>query len=213
MRTDDLIALLATRIEAVDSKRLRRRHGLILAGGCLASLAICATALKINPGLSHFVLDPMFWVREAFCVTLAVTGILAVFRMGRPGRKIGFLSLGACLPLIVLWILATITLISAPPNQRLTLILGHTARACPFLIALLATPIFIVILGILRTLAPTYLRGAGAAAGFASGSLGAMAYTLHCPELEAAFISTWYVAGILLSAAMGALIGPRLLRW
>ncbi|MEO7319453.1 MAG: NrsF family protein, partial [Chthoniobacteraceae bacterium] len=33
------------------------------------------------------------------------------------------------------------------------------------------------------------------------------------PEMEASFIGVWYVAGMLLPAAAGALLGPVLLRW
>jgi hypothetical protein len=65
----------------------------------------------------------------------------------------------------------------------------------------------------LRSLAPTRLRLAGTAAGLAAGAVGASVYQLHCPELAAPFLGTWYVLGILAPAALGALIGPRLLRW
>jgi hypothetical protein len=213
MKTDELISLLATQIEPVDSRRLRRKDRVALAGGCLASLVICAAVLKINPTLSHIVVEPMFWVREFFCVTLGVTGILAVTRLGSPGRRMGFLPFGFLLPVLVLWSLAAVALLSSPSHERISLILGRTARACPFLIVLLAAPLLIAFIGILRGRAPTHLRTTGAAAGFAAGSLGAVAYTLHCPELAAPFIGVWYLSGILLSAALGALIGTRLLRW
>jgi hypothetical protein len=213
MKTDELISLLATQIEPVDSSRLRRKNRLVLAGGCLVSLMICATVLKINPTLSHIVLEPMFWVREFFCVTLGLTGIAAVTRLGSPGRKMGLLPFGFLFPVLVLWLLAAVALWSSPPHERISLILGRTARACPFLIALLAAPVLIAFIVILRGRAPTHLRMTGAAAGFAAGSLGAVAYTLHCPELAAPFISVWYLSGILLSTALGALIGPRLLHW
>ena len=52
-----------------------------------------------------------------------------------------------------------------------------------------------------------------AAAGLAAGAVGALVYTLHCPELEAPFLALWYVLGMLLPAALGAWVGPRLLRW
>ena len=43
--------------------------------------------------------------------------------------------------------------------------------------------------------------------------MGAFAYTLHCPELAPAFVAVWYVLGMLIPAAAGALLAPRLLRW
>jgi hypothetical protein len=38
-------------------------------------------------------------------------------------------------------------------------------------------------------------------------------YSLHCAETSYAFFSVWYVAGMGLSTAMGAFLGPRYLRW
>ena len=57
------------------------------------------------------------------------------------------------------------------------------------------------------------LRWAGAASGFAAGSIGALVYTLHCPELAAPFLGIWYLLGMLIPTAIGAWLGPRLLRW
>ena len=44
-------------------------------------------------------------------------------------------------------------------------------------------------------------------------AIGALAYTLHCPELAAPFLAIWYVLGMLIPTAFGAWLGPRLLRW
>ncbi|HWT72548.1 MAG TPA: NrsF family protein, partial [Oxalicibacterium sp.] len=38
-------------------------------------------------------------------------------------------------------------------------------------------------------------------------------YCLHCPELAAPFVGFWYVLGMLIPTAAGALLGPRVLRW
>jgi hypothetical protein len=54
---------------------------------------------------------------------------------------------------------------------------------------------------------------AGAAAGLLAGAAGACVYFFHCPELAAPFIGTWYVLGMLIPTALGAIIGPVILRW
>jgi len=46
-----------------------------------------------------------------------------------------------------------------------------------------------------------------------AGGVGASVYGLHCPEMTAAFVVTWYSLGVAACAAVGALLGPRLLRW
>ena len=54
---------------------------------------------------------------------------------------------------------------------------------------------------------------AGAATGLFAGGLAMAVYCLHCPETEPAFIATWYSLGAILTAALGAGLGPTLLRW
>jgi hypothetical protein len=81
------------------------------------------------------------------------------------------------------------------------------------LIALLSMPLFIAALRVMRGLAPTRLRLAGAAAGFAAGATAALVYCLHCPEMSPVFVGFWYLLGMLIPTALGALIGPRVLAW
>jgi len=57
------------------------------------------------------------------------------------------------------------------------------------------------------------LRLTGAAAGLAAGASAATLYGLHCPEVSALFVLIWYSLGMLVAAAIGALAGPRVLRW
>ena len=155
----------------------------------------------------------MFWIREAFCAALALLGFAAVTRLARPGTRLGFVTAGIGTVVMVMWIFAATVLLTAPAQNRSHLLLGTTAGVCPFLIALVAAPLFFSFLWVLRELAPTRLRLAGAAAGFAAGSLGALVYSLHCPELAAPFLGTWYLIGMLIPTALGAWFGPRLVRW
>jgi hypothetical protein len=180
MKTEDWVSLLATGVEPIDAKRTARRQLLAIIGGLLGALALTAGILRLNPALSHAVVEPMFWIREAYCAALALLGFAAVTRLARPGTRLG---------------------------------LGKTAVVCPFLITLVAAPLFFSFLWVLRELAPTRLRLAGAAAGFAAGSLGALVYSLHCPELAAPFLGTWYLIGMLIPTALGAWLAPRLVRW
>jgi hypothetical protein len=213
VKTEDLVSMLSTGAEPVDAKRVVRRYLLALSGGSLAALALTAGALKLNPALPQEISAPMFWAREAFCASLGMAGLLGTARLARPGRPLGSVRVGIALPVIAMWALAALSLLAAPPPARAHLIFGQTARVCPFLIAMIATPLFVALVWALRGLAPTRLRLTGAAAGFAAGSLGALAYSLHCPELAAPFIGIWYLLGITICATLGAWAGPRLLRW
>jgi hypothetical protein len=213
MKTEDLVSLLSTGAEPVDLRLPSRRWLLALAGGALIAFLLTAGLLKLNPALWHATSQPMFWVRESYCMVLGVLGFIAVVRLARPGLRLGLAPVGIAVAVIAMWVLALMTLAAASPQDRAALILGHTAGACPFLIALLAAPLLAALLAVMRSLAPTRLRWAGAASGFAAGSVGALVYTLHCPELAPAFIGTWYLFGMLIPTAIGAWLGPRLLRW
>lgn len=213
MKTQDLVSLLAAAVEPANPTLTVRRYALAVTGGLLGSLTICCGLLGLNPRLSHETLVPMFWIREICCSALAYLGFAAVTRLARPGRRLGFVTASVACVLILLWAVATFDLAMAPAYQRAHLILGATARVCPFLIAVVSAPLFVGYVWALRGLAPTRLRWAGAGAGFAAGSLGALVYSLHCPELAAPFIGVWYLLGISIPTTIGALLGPRLLRW
>jgi hypothetical protein len=95
----------------------------------------------------------------------------------------------------------------------LALLLGKSWLVCPLRILALAAPIFVALLWSFRRLAPTDLRSAGAAAGLLSGAMAAVIYCLSCPETSAIFLLAWYNLGIGLAGALGALLGPKFLRW
>jgi hypothetical protein len=93
------------------------------------------------------------------------------------------------------------------------LLFGDTWTKCLVAIPMLSVPGLAAVLWAMRGLAPTRLASAGAAAGLLAGAIAAVAYSLYCPELAAPFVAVWYLLGIVAVAALGALLGPRVLRW
>ena len=156
---------------------------------------------------------PAFWIKMAFVVALAVCGWLAVTQLATPGARTKQLPLLIASPILLIWLLAAASMLNATPEQRADLFWGDTWHYCSWLIAILSLPIFIAILRVMRQMAPTRLRLAGAGAGFAAGAAATLIYSFHCPEIAAPFIGFWYVVGILIPSILGALIGPRILRW
>ncbi|HEU0203526.1 MAG TPA: DUF1109 domain-containing protein [Burkholderiaceae bacterium] len=213
MKTDDLVTMLATGVEAVDPRVAARRLALALAVGAAAGSALLLALLGPNPELARYLATPMHWVKVGFTAALAAGGLWTVARLARPGRRLAGAAFALAVPVLVIWLMGGASLANAAPAQRATLLFGNTWTACPLNIALLALPSFVAFLWALRDLAPTRLRLAGATAGFAAGALGALIYTIHCPELAAPFLGVWYVLGMLVPAAVGAAIGPRVLRW
>ncbi len=213
MKTDDLITLLATGSEAVDSNAVCHRLLAALAVGAIVAVVLMAVTLGTRNDFAQMSALPMFWIKIGFVASLVAASLIAVIRLARPGASLAPLPAIVAAPVLALWIIALAVLAQVEPAQRAALIFGQTWKSCALLIAMLAVPVFISVGGALRELAPTRLRLAGAAAGLLAGSTGALVYCLHCPEIEAPFLGLWYVLGMLGPTAIGAVFGESLLRW
>jgi hypothetical protein len=213
MRTDDLVTMLATGAGAVQPNQAGRRYATAIGWGALGAALLMATLLGVRPDLAAAILLPMFWVKVAFVACLAAASLLAALRLSRPGLRLAWVPGALTAPVLAIWLLAAVVLTRADAAQRVGLFFGDTWNSCPFLVAMLSAPVFVAMVWAMKGLAPTRLRLAGAAAGLLSGAVGALVYCLHCPELGAPFIGIWYLLGMLIPTAVGALLGPRLLRW
>jgi len=213
MRTDDLILALAAGAEPVNVRAVRWRYLTGMGAATSVALLLVIYWMGVRPDFLDRPDLPMFWFKELFCAALVVTGLLAMVRLARPGIRLAWAPALIAVPLLAMWAAGILELLAAEPEDRLPLLLGVSWSECPYNIVVLSLPVFVVAIGLLRRMAPTRLRLAGAAAGFVSGAVGALVYSLHCPELAAAFLSVWYALGMLIPTAVGALLGPRLLRW
>ncbi|MCM2252752.1 MAG: DUF1109 domain-containing protein [Ramlibacter sp.] len=213
MRTDDLITALAADLTPVDPASTERRSLGKLMAGALVAFAVVLLWLGPRPDIAAAAALPMFWLKLAFPASLGVAALVALRRLGYPGVRLGRAPLGVAAPVALVWLMAAVALLIAAPAQRLPLVLGETWQECPVTIALLSVPVMVFAFWALRGLAPTRLPLAGAAAGLFAGAAAALAYALHCPEMEAPFLGVWYVLGMLIPTGIGALLGPCLLKW
>lgn len=213
MKTEELITLLAAGEGPVDRHALARRLALALLAGTLAAVLMTVALYGVRSDLGEVVRTPLFWAKLALPTSLALLGLWLTQRLARPGVRgaIAWQLLG--LPLLVVWLGAAINLFGAPVEARADLIFGRTWRTCALNITLLCVPVFITLFWALRGLAPTRLRQAGAAAGLLAGSTATVVYCLHCPEMQVPFWATWYVLGMSVPTLIGAVLGPRVLRW
>ena len=213
MKTNDLVLMLATGAAAVDPNVAARRYATALIFGAAGAVLLMVMLLGVRSDLAHAMHLPMFWIKFGFVAAMAAASLLLVLRLSRPGRQLDKAPAALVAPVLSMWILATVVLINADPLQRTSLLLGDTWAVCPFLIAMLSVPVFGSTIWAMRGLAPTRLRLAGAAAGLLAGTTGALVYCIHCPEMEAPFLGFWYLLGMLIPTAAGAVSGRRLLRW
>ena len=213
MKTDELVTLLAAGASAVEPDATARRYATALGWGACGATLLMAITLGVRPDIHEAAWLPMFWIKLAFPASLAVGSLFAVDRLSRPGARLGWVPGALVAPVLAMWLLAAFALLGATPAERVELILGSTSEDCLFNIAMLSSPVLAAVLWAMKGLAPTRLVLAGAAAGLFAGTIGALVYALHCPEMQASFIGVWYAAGMLIPAAVGALLGPVLLRW
>jgi hypothetical protein len=213
MKTEDLITMLATGAGAVQPPLVGLRFSGVMALGFTGSLLLMISTLKFLPDLLTALTLQNVWIKLVFTGSIAVISLIAAVRVSLPGRKAGSILKLLLIPIVGIWGIGFFELVSATPDQRVGLIFGQTWAVCSVLIAMLSIPVFVALLGTMRNLAPTKLRLAGAIAGMCSGATGAFVYCLHCPELDIPFIGTWYLLGMLIPTAAGAIIGRSVLRW
>jgi hypothetical protein len=212
MKTDDLISMLAKE-PRVDRTLYRWRTIAWLALGFIGSFAILFYAFSINRELMELAMHAWFWVRFTFIVTSAALAWYVLSRLGKPGSAMHAKWWLLALPFVLLAAIAVATYMRAPTEERMDMLMGISWDVCSRNIALLSIPIFIASILIARQFAPVRLRLTGAVLGFFSGAAAAFVYSLYCPEIEPMFVGVWYALGMLIPAAVGAVLGRRLLGW
>lgn len=211
MKTEQLVELLARQAGPAPRHAVERRVAMAASLGAAASIAGAIGALGLNTGLTD--MGVALAVKLGYVVALVLSAAWFVDRVARPGTPWRRALWAVATVVLAMALLAVTVWTQAGETQRLDLLLGRSWASCPWRVAALSVPALAAAMWALRGLAPTRPRWAGFAAGLFAGSLGALGYALYCPELSPLFVLVWYTAGVLLPAALGALLGPWLLRW
>jgi len=212
VRTDDLIDALAQ--DMGPSRGPRARLALVGGLGALAALLLVLAVLHTRHDLMQAMRGGMFRMKALYTALLGVAGYLAVERLARPGgsgRRGWMLGLGVLALCIALGVWQA--MVSPDIQAAVRMLRGHSWHSCSPRILMLSLPMLAVGLWALRGMAPTRPTLAGLAMGLFSGGVAGTIYGLHCPEHTFTFIALWYSLGVLLTAALGALIGRWALRW
>ena len=212
MKTADLILALAGGATATRPRAVTQRLVSAASLGALAAFVLLVSWLGTRP-LADAVRSPSFWMKGGYTLCLALAGLLLVDRLARPTGKLGGGAMIILVAATTMAVLAGLEVMRTPRSGLAAVWLGDTWAQCPFRIMALSLPIYLGVALTMRRLAPTRLLMAGAAAGLLAGAVGATIYGLYCEETTAAFTATWYTLGIAACAAVGGLLGPRLLRW
>ncbi len=210
---DLMVERLVADLRPVASPPVARRLALGLGVGLGISILLVGITLGYRPDMATASLTTIFWIKLAYVSGIGAIALWAVERLVRPGVPTGNLLLWLLVPAMAMASLAAIQLIDGPADMRAHLIMGFSAVTAPWRILAAAAPPLVGLAWAVRGLAPTRLVFAGAMVGLAAGGFGAASYAMHCQESAAPFLLIWYSLGVLACGFVGAVLGPRVLRW
>lgn len=208
---DELIRRLSSDLKPLPWFSLRQRIFLLsIAGaglGIVALLAIYGARADLVPALTT---EP-FWMKAIFAASVVFLSFVLLLDLARPegDRSLALLLV----PISALALIAGMEFATNSTSSWRALVMGMSAGKCSLRIALFGLPTFLFLLGAFRHFAPTQLAKTGFAIGVCAGAVGALVYMFYCNEVAASFVLVWYTLGITLTAALGGLIGPYVLRW
>ena len=211
MKTDELIAALATNAGPAPRAVVARRLAPAMAFGVLASAALALSLL--GPVNALVLLGTALMIKLMYAAALGISAAWLTGQLSRPAAP----SIGAARAVVgVVITMASagwLSLFATGPGERLNHALGDSWAVCPWAVFVLSLPALAATLWAVRGLAPTRPRATGLAAGLLAGAAGAAGYALACVETSTMFVAIWYTLGIALCGALGAALGPRVLRW
>ncbi len=213
MKTDELIDMLSTNVEPVKQGRLRKTLVWALVVGGAAAFCVMLATVGLRTGLTDGFLPGYLTLKLLFTLSLIGVGAALLERLMRPGQDGRKLFAFVLLPFIIVVCAGVASLVFGQPMAWGRMIFGMQWATCLLCIPLFAVVPFAALIWALRKGAPTDLTRAGAIAGLVAGALSATAYAFHCPDDSVPFIAIWYGTLVALCGVLGAMVGPRLLRW
>ena len=216
MNTDQLIVMLGAAPEPVESGRLGKVLLLAVFMGEAAAIALMLATVGPRADLQSTAHLQWLTVKLFFALSVVGVGVSLLIRSIRPGLEEQTNWRLVFVPFVAALAIALAVLFLSQPQAREAMLRGATrvssARCLLCIVFFAAVPMAAVIAAV-RKGAPTRLRLCGAIAGIVAGGMGAVAYAFNCTSDTIPFITIWYGAAIAICAFVGALLGPRVLRW
>jgi hypothetical protein len=212
MDTDQLIRTLSA-----DNAHRARPVGFALMLALLAAAPVSRlmffAELGVRPDVMTAMRNPFFDLKFAVTLALAISAIAVSLHLSRPEvslRGFGWLLLA---PVGILAAAIGGEMMMPQRLPMMTRLVGKNSSVCLMAIPAMSLPILAGALIGLRHGAPSRPAVAGAVAGLLSAGLAATLYASHCTDDSPLFVATWYTIATALMAAIGALVGAKLLRY
>jgi hypothetical protein len=212
METEQLIRTLAA-----DAMHRSRPVGFVLALGLLAaapvSLAMFLSELGIRPDVMTAIHNPFFGLKFVVTLALAIAAIVVSLHLSRPEVSLKGWWWLLLIPVFILVAGIASEMVMPQRVPMMVRLIGSNSRICVTAIPLMSLPLLAGALIGLRHGATTRPATAGAIAGLLSAGLAATLYASHCTDDSPLFVATWYPIAIALVAAVGAMVGSKVLRF
>jgi hypothetical protein len=212
MDTEQLIRSLAA-----DNSHHARPVGYMLMLALLAaapvSLLIFFAELGVRPDIMTAMRNPFFDLKFAVTLALAISAVAVALHLSRPEASLRGFGWYLLIPagLLVAGISGEMMMPQRAP--MMTRLVGNNSKFCMTFIPVISLPLLLATLLGLRHGAPSRPALSGAVAGMLSAGLAATLYASHCTDDSPLFVATWYTLATALVAAVGALIGSRVLKY
>jgi hypothetical protein len=206
--TDDLIHSLASTAGTQRSASLQAAFTITAAASLACALLVVFSVIGIRQDFADMAVRMPFAFKVVYSSALVIGASVVALYAATPGASPT--ALYAMLPAVIFLACGVMFDPTGFP------IMGRTDTAvaiCVGRILFLSLPAMILTFIFMRKAAPTQPLFAGAVIGMLSASVGALAYTIACRNDGTAFVAIWYTMTCAIMAAVGAIVGRRLLRW
>ena len=212
MDTEQLIRSLAA-----DNSHRARPVGYVLMLALLAaapvSLIMFFGEFGFRPDIMTAMRNPFFDLKFAVTLALAISAIAVALHLSRPEASLRGFGWYLLIPAGLLAAGISGEMMMPQRMPMMMRLVGNNSKICMTLIPVLSLPFLIAALIGLRHGAPSRPALSGAIAGLLSAGFAATLYASHCTDDSPLFVATWYTLAVALVAALGALMGSRMLKY
>ena len=212
MDTEQLIRTLAA-----DNSHRARPVGYALMLALLAaapvSLLMFFTELGVRPDIMIAMRNPFFDLKFAVTLALAISAIAVALHLSRPEASLRGFGWYLLIPAGLLVAGIGGEMMMPQRTSMMTRLVGNNSKFCMTFIPAISLPLLLAALLGLRHGAPARPAQSGAVAGLVAAGLAATLYASHCTDDSPLFVATWYTLAAALVAAVGALLGSRVLKY
>ena len=194
------------------------------------SFTLLWEAWGIHPEFMAFVHTPVFWLRLTLLTTVCTLSLRMMWKLSQPFTRLKALQFEAVGSLAALTAVIGTPLLPNMPSEAVVIAQAHGWALASVelgedisfwhiflhtsaVISLLALPVFLALIWIMKRMAPSYPTLAGASAGFAASALAALEFSFNSPYDLNIYSNLGYFVVMAVLPLVGALIGRFWLKW